>query len=584
MANYYCGSFLYETETESKNMISNLNIRTFRDLFKNRGNIHIPVYQRAYSWGREQCCQFFDDLVDQNGKPYHFGLFIFEHDAAENKYFVIDGQQRLTTAVLFLSALSRIKIAKQENTDDIRKMYLSGSFSTVDDDDEYFKQLIKNGTCGEIKTETLSQGKIKEAFVFFTERLNKFCKKNGLEKTAYLQQSLENAKIGIFDTDSKDKGEASQVFEYQNNRGIRASDFEVIKAYLVHQIYIKSEDCQRDIEEIQKSISIIYRNIETISEYFSEDDILWCWFCLYEYNQVSYNDYNIDGIKWCLSPENKDKPVRDVCGWVKDFFCNFERITDVASQLIVKTSAQITNLFLIGVSTAPYWPVVIFAVLLNEKKLTNDQLCRLAKQLEILWFKYEISNRKKDSLPEWAYRYFNKSPDDNFTFDDLCKNIEEAIENGFGYWDEFKKAIPNFLGKEVEHFYFKTATHYILWQYENYLCKNTAGFLKLPNKKYHTYNTIEHIQPRSSEFSYIHNLGNLSLLTHRDNSGASDKKFEEKKQVYSGYFNEKNPDSARLILYRGIMTKNNWGKQEVTERFGKIKDFVIKYFSTGEMK
>ena len=34
----------------------------------------IPVYQRYYSWGEEQCKRLWDDIVNmqKNGKPGHF--------------------------------------------------------------------------------------------------------------------------------------------------------------------------------------------------------------------------------------------------------------------------------------------------------------------------------------------------------------------------------------------------------------------------------------------------------------------------------------------------------------------------------
>lgn len=549
-------------------MNNNLNIRTFRELFENRRNIRIPVYQRSYSWGKEEYSQFFEDLIEQDGKPYHFGLFIFEHDM-EGVYFVIDGQQRLTTAVLFLAALAKVKTGKNEDTAGISETYLSGSFSTVEDDDGYFKQLIRKFTCGEMRAETISQGKIKEAFDFFTKKMEKI----GFEKTANLRQSLENAKIGIFDIDNK--GEASQVFEYQNNRGIHASDFEIIKAYLVHQIYIKSDAPETNIEKIQKNISGIYRNLETVSEHFSEDDILWCWFYLHEYTQA--DSYKIDDIKWFLSPENKDKPVEDICRWVKDFFSNFEKITEAAKNLVSKTSHQIYNLFLIG--KKPYWPVVILAIILKEgAKLNNELFCKMAKLLEILWFKYEYCNRRIDSLPEWAYKYFNESSKEIFSFDALCDKIKETIDSGFnGKFPEFKKAVSNYLG-EIDHFKFKAATRYVLWQYENDLRKK-KDLPRLGDKKYHTYNTIEHIQPQDTGLSYVHRLGNLAILSKQDNSKASDKNFDAKKQdVYFRYFDRQNPDKALLLQYRDILSKDAWREQEVNERFGKIKEFVKEYF------
>ena len=95
--------------------------------------------------------------------------------------------------------MAKIRATKNEDIVDIRDVYLSGSFSTVDDDNIYFKQIIQNFSCGDKKAETISQGKIKAAFDFFTGKLKKLLEKNSLEKAEKLQKSLETAKIGIFD-------------------------------------------------------------------------------------------------------------------------------------------------------------------------------------------------------------------------------------------------------------------------------------------------------------------------------------------------------------------------------------------------
>lgn len=548
------------------------NIKTLRELFEKCNKIEVPVYQRAYSWGKEQCEQFFNDLIEQDGNSYHYGIFIFEkkHDEI---YFIVDGQQRLTTAVLFFASLT--KFLSEENRANIRETYLSGVFSTVNDDNDYFEQIIQNLSCRDKRAETISQIKIKEAFDFFCKKLDKIFKNKELEKIDKIQESLENAKIRIFEVDNK--AEASQIFEYQNNRGIHASDFEIIKAYLFHQIFINPNHSEVDIDGIRKTISLIYRNLEAISENFPEDDILWCWFYLFEYTQDI--DKDIEGIKWCLSNKNDYKPVKDICKWIKDFFINFEKITAAAKVLLSKTSPQILNLFLIG--DKPYWKVVMLAVLMKEEKTTNEQLNKLAKLLEILWFKYEYCKRKKDPFADsdWVYNYFNDSSENKLSFEELCKKIKFAIISGFeGRWEEFKKAIPNYLA-EKKHFLFKNLTRYVLWQYDNNL-RTEAELPKLANRDYRKYNTIEHIQSQSTERSYIHNLGNLTLLTQSDNSKASDDDFFNKKnRVYYKYHNEGTSRNILLLQFRDILSKNSWREQEVNERYQKIKDFISKYFN-----
>lgn len=64
------------------------------------GQFEIPRYQRAYSWGKKQREQLIEDLRDVKGK-YYFGHFLFEESGDDNTIKVIDGQQRITTLVIF---------------------------------------------------------------------------------------------------------------------------------------------------------------------------------------------------------------------------------------------------------------------------------------------------------------------------------------------------------------------------------------------------------------------------------------------------------------------------------------------------
>ena len=87
---------------------------TVRELFHVEGiQFSIPSYQRAYSWevdkDRKQVRQFLTDLKEQNpNKRYFFGHFLFERDGSSSKhYYVIDGQQRLTTIIIFMACAIR---------------------------------------------------------------------------------------------------------------------------------------------------------------------------------------------------------------------------------------------------------------------------------------------------------------------------------------------------------------------------------------------------------------------------------------------------------------------------------------------
>ena len=72
----------------------------FISRFSNR-SIKVPDYQRAYSWETKQIDLFIGDLVNPaNRHGYYFGHFIVEDSGSHLE--LVDGQQRLTTVILFL--------------------------------------------------------------------------------------------------------------------------------------------------------------------------------------------------------------------------------------------------------------------------------------------------------------------------------------------------------------------------------------------------------------------------------------------------------------------------------------------------
>ena len=126
--------------------------------------IFVPTYQRAYSWETEfdksktpkQVNVFLSDLEDYNksqtNSKYYFGHFLFE-EKSDSRFGVIDGQQRLTTITIFLSALfSRLKeirpltISEQEIKEDILKRNLTYRFSTVGYDNQLFRDYVIDQT------------------------------------------------------------------------------------------------------------------------------------------------------------------------------------------------------------------------------------------------------------------------------------------------------------------------------------------------------------------------------------------------------------------------------------------------------
>ncbi|WP_374173192.1 DUF262 domain-containing protein [Flavobacterium tructae] len=537
--------------------------KTIQDLFRNSVNIRIPAYQRAFSWEIKQCRQFFEDLLEQKGKKYYLGQFLFEKNG--NTLFIIDGQQRLTTTILFISTIYKILNLRGETTSNLKEIYLNDKFKTIDDDQVIFKKLTQKHLISSIDdTETISQKRIIEAFTFFESQLINL----DIGSLKDVQATLENAVISTLFISNKI--EATQVFEYQNNRGKELSRFEVIKAYLMHQIYIlspESDQANNDIIEIQSLISKTYRYIEAIEGYFSENELL------DNYCNLFFNiNGSIEAIKERL---NKEKNKTE---WIKQFFENFVELAHSAKSVISnKNQIEITNLFFVG--NEVNWKLVLLT-LFYKGEVTNNNFKIILKFIEVLCFKLKLGDYRTDYLPSYCKNYFKSAND--YNIENLLNDIRQSAENGFKwYWntnDNFKNIIPNYFGNQNYH-YNRNAIKFILWQYENHLrIKNRSGAL-LDRELFNDY-TIEHIKPQKSkngEYSeefkanHLHKAGNLALLTQSQNSKFGNKSFEKKRELFS--------DTA-LSSYTEIREKNKWTETEIDERHKKITDFVKEYFDT----
>ena len=115
----------------------------------------IPVYQRSYSWRKQQCNQLFDDIVDsiKKNRNHYLGSIVYSEKTEDNFSFcpIIDGQQRLTTVILLLKALydsiddnnSRIKnriynSLYNDNCEDRYKLKLK----SIDSDNEELEKVL----------------------------------------------------------------------------------------------------------------------------------------------------------------------------------------------------------------------------------------------------------------------------------------------------------------------------------------------------------------------------------------------------------------------------------------------------------
>lgn len=79
-------------------------------LFDSMISFMIPLYQRAYSWDEANWAVFLDDIIEQSSREngYSYGNILLEVVEEDSSYEIIDGQQSLTTLIIFMRALINV--------------------------------------------------------------------------------------------------------------------------------------------------------------------------------------------------------------------------------------------------------------------------------------------------------------------------------------------------------------------------------------------------------------------------------------------------------------------------------------------
>lgn len=126
----------------------------FLKFLKQPNQFQIPIYQRTYSWTLKQCQQLWQDLVrlsqDDEVSGHFVGSIVFIeaglYQGAVHPLLVIDGQQRLTTISLLLSALAKtIDESEAEVEITRRKLENYYLFNNEEDGDDRFKLMLTQG-------------------------------------------------------------------------------------------------------------------------------------------------------------------------------------------------------------------------------------------------------------------------------------------------------------------------------------------------------------------------------------------------------------------------------------------------------
>ena len=517
---------------------------------KNR-KFEIPSYQRAYSWEEKQVNQFLEDLRNAESQ-YYLGHFLFEcKDKEENTLLVIDGQQRLTTCIIFFSAVRKELKKRKDNSEnvtiileDIVDYYLrdlrkdTQKFTTVSDDNNFFiDEIIDAKDEHSQELDTNSKKRIRKAKEIFQKYLTEQTIEN-IEKWSKL---IENATTTEFVV--KDKTQATQVFAFQNDRGKKLSNLEIIKAYFMLQIYLSSKSKERieeNIRYLEDELSKIYKLIVRIK--VNEDEVL-----NYYWRSVSGKGYLseevVKGVK-----EKIDSLISEKSDWIKDFVSGLSQAFQTVEKIEKSEESYAKDLRYLN-NMALAYPFIIKTYKLKASEKSINRLIRL---FENITFRYLLRGGRAEIESRLNYYLINYN-----SAEDIDKNIDNIIlsikhNEWWSYWND--QTMINYLSG---YFYQNRVDNYVLWKYELYICDyNHPKPHKVSFEDLIRNESIEHIAPKTptngnplangygiykddinpdngiNSGGWINSIGNLMLMAQSQNSSIGNIPFIEKLITY----------------------------------------------------
>lgn len=199
----------------------------------------IPVYQRNYTWSKENCAKLLTDIVGiakDLDKTHFLGTITFivhlvqEQDTLRQiqEYVIIDGQQRITTTMLLLKAIER-KVSNATIKEEIGRILNSGDarlrLKPIERDREAFKLVMDDRF-----NEYTGKSKIKENYHFFLKELDEYIKQGyTIEEIYGAFLRLKIVGIGL----EKGDDDPQVVFESINATGVKLEGLDLIRNYLM---------------------------------------------------------------------------------------------------------------------------------------------------------------------------------------------------------------------------------------------------------------------------------------------------------------------------------------------------------------
>lgn len=547
------------------------------DFLKKSPQFVIPIYQRTYSWTEQQCRQFWDDIMRAGSSEAiaaHFiGSVVYIEKglyqvSSQSPLLVIDGQQRLTTAMLLLEALSR-HLGDNEpiegfSAKKLRNYYL---LNPLEDGERGYKLILtqtdKDSLLALVTQKPIPTNgslRIKENFEFFDTQI------------AQLGGNLEQlcrglAKVIIVDIAlSRDQDNPQLIFESMNSTGKALSQADLIRNFVLmgldpnHQTKLY-QDHWRPME--------VEFDQEGYGDYFDS--------FMRHYLTVKTGDIpRIDGVydafkqhahKAEVVAAGVDELVADIHSFAR-YFC--------AMALGKETDKQLATAFKdvreLKVDVAYPFLLELYHDY-SQGQLKHEDFYSAVRLLEAYVFRRAICAIPTNSMNKTFATFHKALRKERYLESIKAHFLSLPTYKRFPSDEEFKRELSH---RDLYNF---RSRSYWLRRLENFERKERVSL--------HDY-TIEHIMPQNEKLSQqwqqelgnewarvhetlLHTLGNLTLTGY--NSEYSDRPFAEKRDMQGGF------KQSPLVLNEGLGFVELWDEEAIKSRATKLANHAVKVWA-----
>ena len=531
----------------------------------NKVLFRIPVYQRNYDWSESNCNRLLDDIYDimQSGDKHFLGTIVFmaakSGGFALQEYIIIDGQQRLTTLMLILKALS--VVAESVGDDcyhEIEEQYLHNKYC-----DEEFKVKLKPIKSDNNQFTLLLEDKIDEMdedthiyhnFMLCKERFERWAER-GINPSQVLDALTKLEIVEIVLTKGEDDPQV--IFESINSTGLELSNADLIRNYLL----MNADDQEKLYENYWLYIEKTLRN------------------------KMDYS--NLDAFLMQYIVYKTSKPVNS--RQLYNSFVKLFKDSGYSQESILKELRYYAEIFGAFVYGSAKYSERINRLLYRLRVLNQTTCYPFLLHVFDDYHQGVIDEETVEKILQFILAYLLRRmvcgvPSNTlrglFTY--LYNRIFKVASNKQKYYETLNKFLFTVSSKDVipSAGEFERALQKANIYGNNALCRfllldieNGDGkeILQAENL------TIEHIMPQtlSADWShirpeeheeYLHTLGNLSVTGY--NSELSNKSFAEKQDIIR-------ENSKAVILNSDVLDKESWNIATIQARAKRLAGIVM---------